>query len=369
MIKFIHEVPIKESFTDKIEPDEFQFLDLTGRRAYWSQGFYGQGEVAAVVDTGVSPHEEFGDRLLPGRNFTKDFGGDPDNTTDVMGHGTHCAGTIAGKNVGMAPKAEILPIKVLGGTRGEGTWDDIIAGLEYLKVWRHPKTNQKVSVVSMSLSSDGRGISSSQIQRLNQAVQDLVDMDIAIFCSMGNTGGYSLRYPASLDPVIAVGAVDIEKKAAYFTTTGDHVDICSIGVNVLSACHKGGYCKMSGTSMSTPMSAGNALQIANKYKETFDKRIKEPLLYDLVKFNTKDLGIKGVDKTHGAGFFTLQPLEVELWMMNNEKNVVVNGETIEMETPAKIEEGRFLIPIRYIADPTGAYVKWDPEQKSATVRY
>jgi major intracellular serine protease len=269
----------------------------------------------------------------------------------------------------MAPKAEILPIKVLSGASGSGVWDDIIDGLEYLKTWRHPETNRSVSVVSMSLSADSRGISSSKIDRLHKAIKDLTGMDIAIFCSMGNTGGDSIRYPASLPEVIAVGAVDIKQKKAYFTTTGDHVDICSIGVDVLSAAHTGGYCKMSGTSMSTPMSAGNALEIANKYRETFGKRIKESLLYDLVKFNTKDLGIKGVDKIHGAGFFTLQPLEADLWMMHGDKNIVINDDVIEMETPAEIKAGRFLVPLRYISEATGAYVAWDPEQRTANVRY
>jgi major intracellular serine protease len=368
MQRFIFEVPQQDTIIDKAEPEQFQFLDLTGRRALWSQGFYGQGEVVAVVDSGVNQHPEFEDRLLKGRNFTRDYNSDPNRYDDDSGHGTHVAGSIAGVLAGVAPKAEILPIKVLGGG-GYGTWEDISEGLEYINTWRHPKTGQKVSAVSMSLSADDKGISAAQIRRLKIAIQNLVQNDIPVFCSMGNTGGDSIRYPASFDEVIAVGAVDIEHERAYFTTTGDHVDICEMGVHVLSANYKGGYVYMSGTSMSTPISAGLAMLLANKYRETFEKRIPEPFLYELIKMNTKDLGIKGVDKVHGAGFFTLQPLEFKLWTMHGEKTIVLNGEPVEMERPAEIVNGRFNLPLRYLADPSGAYVMWDPEEKSATVRY
>lgn len=357
-----------EDKLDSIRPDDLEFLDLTGRRAYWSQGFYGQGETVAVVDTGVSPHPEFEDRLLKGRNFSRDYNRDPNKYHDDRGHGTHVAGSIAGKNVGVAPKAEILPVRVLSAD-GSGEWSDVSEALEWINEWRHPVHGRKVSAVSMSLSADDRGIRASEIQRLKEAVKALVENDIAVFCSMGNTGGDSIRYPASLDEVIAVGAVDVEKEKAYFTTTGNHADICQIGVQVLSAWYKGGYVYMSGTSMSTPISSGLSTLLSNKYRETFNKRISEPLLYEMVKMNTKDLGIKGVDKVHGAGFFTLQPLEFKLWTMHGEKNIVINGETITMETEAEIDNGRFVVPLRYLTDPAGAYVMWNPENKSAIVRY
>lgn len=368
MIKFIEDKPITDSIVDSIKPEDLEFLDLTGRRAYYSQGFYGQGEVVGVIDSGVSPHPEYEDRLLEGRNFTKDHNGDPDITTDHFGHGTHCAGSIAGKNVGVAPKCEIVPIKVLGGGDGEGEWAWIIEGLKYAKDWRHPKTGQKLTAVSMSLSADDKGIREHELLQLKIAISDLVKNGTAVFCSMGNTSGDSIRYPACLDEVIAVGAVDIKKEQAYFTTTGDHADICQVGVHVLSACNYGGYVYMSGTSMSTPISCGGAILIANKYRETFKKPISEDLLWNLVKFNTKDLGIPGVDKVFGAGFFTLQPLELNMWMQHDNKNIVINGEVIEMESPAKIENGRFLIPIRYASD-VGAYVMWNPEDQSAKVVY
>ena len=61
----------------------------------------GSGVDVFVLDTGIdSQHEELRTRVLPGVSFTAGA----DNTTrDVHGHGTHCAGTIAGRTVGVAP--------------------------------------------------------------------------------------------------------------------------------------------------------------------------------------------------------------------------------------------------------------------------
>lgn len=126
---------------------------------------------------------------------------------------------------------------------------------------------------------------------------------------------------------------------------------------------------MSGTSMSTPMSCGVAMLMGSKYKALFSKAMPEPLFYEMVKFNTKDLGIEGVDKIYGAGFFTLQPLELNIWLINGSKTMVVNGANKEMDVPAEIENGRFDIPFRYIGQETGAKIKWDAEHSSGNLRY
>jgi major intracellular serine protease len=342
---------------------DLQFLDLTGRKTYWSQGFKGKGIVVAVVDTGVSPHEEFGNRLLKGRNFSTDHNGDPNITIDIFGHGSHCAGSIAGKSVGIMPESEILPVKVLNGTGG-GTFGTVLAGLQYCIDWKHPITGKKLNAVSMSLSFPT--LTSIELANLRGAVQTLNQSGIAVFASAGNTGKEEMRYPAALDEVVCVGAVDIEKKQAYFTTQGNHVDVCNIGVNVLSVCNTGGYIRMSGTSMSTPLSCGLAGLIAEKYESIYGKRIDEYLWYEMVKMHTKDLGIRGVDKIHGTGFFTLQPLEMEMNVQVGSNVIRVNGENHVMETPAQIINGRFMVPVRFVTDPAGAYVTWSEDSKGYT---
>ncbi|MFD1691429.1 S8 family serine peptidase [Azotobacter chroococcum] len=55
----------------------------------------GEGIVVAVLDTGIdATHPAFTGVELVQRNFTDEGG------ADLHGHGTHCAGTIFGRNVG-----------------------------------------------------------------------------------------------------------------------------------------------------------------------------------------------------------------------------------------------------------------------------
>merc|ERR1719436_57395 len=84
---------------------------------------WGAGVDVYVLDTGIRvTHEEFeGTRAKWGANFA---GG---ANQDANGHGTHCAGTIAGKTYGVAKGATVIAVKVLGDS-GSGSFAGIIEG-------------------------------------------------------------------------------------------------------------------------------------------------------------------------------------------------------------------------------------------------
>lgn len=85
----------------------------------------GNGVDVYVVDTGVRlTHTEFQGRARYGATF----GGYADN--DGNGHGTHIAGIIAGAQYGVAKRANIIAVKVLGDD-GTGTPANIIQGLQW----------------------------------------------------------------------------------------------------------------------------------------------------------------------------------------------------------------------------------------------
>lgn len=68
----------------------------------------GEGTWAYVVDTGLNTeHVEFEGRGALGYNAYPDS-----DFVDEIGHGTHCAGTIAGKTYGVSKKAKIVSVKV-----------------------------------------------------------------------------------------------------------------------------------------------------------------------------------------------------------------------------------------------------------------
>lgn len=337
-----------------VTENELRFLNLSGRKSFHTQGIYGQGITVAVVDTGVSPHSEIRGRLLNGRSFV----GYTSRTWDDNGHGTHVAGTIAGRNVGIAPGANILPIKVLDG-EGSGSLDNLIAGLNWVNEY-NSKNRNKVSVVNMSLSVD-TSLTDEEKEGLHQAIKALVDNNVAVIVSAGNTGQEEIRFPAAFDEVICVGAVDINQKRAMFSTMGDHIDVCQVGVEVISAWYQGGYAKMSGTSMSTPIVSGIAALLAGKYKATFNQDISEDYLWKSLKLNTKDLGIKGADREYGTGFCTLQPLELRVLLQNNSPYFKINGQVYRAEQNVSIDQGRFWLPGDIFANASGAFLSYSDQ--------
>ena len=94
----------------------------------------GDGVTVAVIDTGVDPaSSDLAPNLVSGWNF---YDGNA-NVSDTGGHGTLIASIIAaaagnGDYLGIAPRAKILPVKIMGGSSGED-WSDAaaVAGVEY----------------------------------------------------------------------------------------------------------------------------------------------------------------------------------------------------------------------------------------------
>lgn len=86
-----------------------------------------------VIDTGVNiEHVDFEGRATWGVTIPQ---GDEDE--DGNGHGSHCAGTIAGKRYGVAKKARPVAVKVLR-SNGSGTMSDVVAGVDWAQT-KHEK--------------------------------------------------------------------------------------------------------------------------------------------------------------------------------------------------------------------------------------
>lgn len=86
----------------------------------------GFGVVVFVLDSGIRiTHNDFGGRARWGHNFVHGS-----SNTDIGGHGTHVAGTIAGRLHGVAKRANVVAVKVLG-DQGTGTQSGVLAGVEW----------------------------------------------------------------------------------------------------------------------------------------------------------------------------------------------------------------------------------------------
>ena len=104
-----------------------------------------------------------------------------DVDSDQNGHGTHVAGTIASRKYGVAKKANLIAVKVLG-SNGSGTLSDVLAGI----VWAvdaakaaNGQANHKGSVANMSLGGRAKSLA------LNDAVNKAVDSGLHFAVAAG----------------------------------------------------------------------------------------------------------------------------------------------------------------------------------------
>jgi len=196
----------------------------------------GSGTTVAVLDTGVAPIADTQGSLLSGADFSAGTTSNGNGQTDLEGHGTEMAVTVAGAGnitTGLAPETKILPVRITtGATMGP---DEMAAGIEYA-------ISKHVSVINISQ------MVSSKDSTLAGAIQDALSANIIVVASTGNDGGTSVSYPAAYPGVIAVGAVDQSGSLWSGSDTGSQVTITAPGVNVPQEDANGSPVSGTGTS-------------------------------------------------------------------------------------------------------------------------
>lgn len=217
----------------------------------------GEGVKVAVLDTGCElDHPDLVHALLPGRNLI-DRNALPN---DDCGHGTHAAGIIAAANnefgmVGVAPKASIIPIKVLD-KNGNGDLKIVTEGV-------YAAIELGADILSMSLGCP------TPLPKLHEAIRVAASKGIPTFVAAGNAGrSKDVFYPAAYEETIAIGAIDQNFNRATFSNTGRNLDFMAPGVNIISTVPHHWYAEMTGTSMASPWVVGIAallLSACRKY--------------------------------------------------------------------------------------------------------
>ena len=171
----------------------------------------GSGITIAVLDTGVSPHPQLGERLRLEQGFDAlDPGGLPLDRFDVpqlmgamSGHGTAVAVLAAGDDLGMAPKAAILPIRVCG-TDGSCLGSDVLIGLCHALTYAQRRGDPGKLVITMGLGSD------TPTRALKRILASALEGGASVVAAAGNQGSLGARhYPAALElgGLLAVGAL------------------------------------------------------------------------------------------------------------------------------------------------------------------
>ncbi|MGH9867392.1 MAG: S8 family serine peptidase [Candidatus Polarisedimenticolia bacterium] len=250
--------------------------DIDAERA-WDITTGSRAVRVAVIDTGVDyEHPDLSANIwtnpgeVPGNGLDDDgngfmddvhgydFANDDPDPRDDHGHGSHVAGTIGavGNNgigvAGVCWQVSLVPVKFLS-SAGTGTTDDAIAAVEYATVLG----------VDVMNNSWGGGFFS---EALAEAIQEASDAGILFVAAAGNTAEDAdvfPHYPASYDlpNVVSVAASDHLDDLAFFSNYGaTSVDLAAPGLFILSTW-RGGYERLSGTSMAAPHVSGVAALI------------------------------------------------------------------------------------------------------------
>lgn len=266
-------------------------LSLLGVPELWKVT-RGEGVRVAILDTGISPmHPD----LAPAIELAQDFTNSSSGWSDVAGHGSHTAGTIAARDddngvVGIANQCSLLVGKVLGDD-GSGASSWIAKGIRWA-------ADNKADVISMSL---GSPYPDPQIKA---AIDYAVGKGVIVVCAAGNEGpgDNTTGFPGSFDNVISVGAIDQSKRIAMFSSRGK-VDVAAPGVNILSDWPPRSVASLSGTSMATPFVSGIvALMVAKHRKFGGATPVETPaqVIEHLLK-TAVDAGTPGKDAAYGWG--------------------------------------------------------------------
>jgi len=167
---------------------------------------------------------------------------------DLNGHGTHCAGTIAGTTYGVAKQAALKAVKVLSAS-GSGSNAGVIAGVNYVT---NNKSSSRRNVASMSL---GGGASTA----LDDAVTSSIGSGVAYAIAAGNDNANACNYsPARVANAITVGATTNTDARSSFSNFGTCLNIFAPGSSITSDWigSNSATNTISGTSMATPHVAG-----------------------------------------------------------------------------------------------------------------
>lgn len=219
----------------------------------------GRGANIYILDTGIDTnHAAFTNLEGSDREVVNIYNGygDISADTDGDGHGTHCAGTAGGVDIGVAPEANVYGVKILNDSGG-GYISVILAGMNLLLSIR--EANQSLPMVaSMSIGVECDG--ACEEEEIYQAVEELSAAGITVVASAGNDNEPAVGYvPRGAPSAFVVGATNIDDEKADYSNYGSNVDIQAPGSDINSACAAsqcGGsesmYVEYSGTSMATP---------------------------------------------------------------------------------------------------------------------
>eukprot|EP00588_Corethron_pennatum_P009085 CAMPEP_0194270124 /NCGR_PEP_ID=MMETSP0169-20130528/4172_1 /TAXON_ID=218684 /ORGANISM="Corethron pennatum, Strain L29A3" /LENGTH=884 /DNA_ID=CAMNT_0039012057 /DNA_START=1 /DNA_END=2656 /DNA_ORIENTATION=+ len=277
---------------------------VSGYSPFYDAGLRGEGQVVAVSDTGLDTgscyfRDENHDTSLQKNDVPVDYKhrkviqyiSYADGSDESGGHGTHVAGSIAGKSIEGSDVANGIAENAKISFFDAGTIDgDLLFPTDTYNEILKPGyvAGAKVHSASWGGLSNTYSYSSFEFDRFAYFHQDFL-----ILVAAGNDGENGLKSvgePATAKNIISVGATEtIDDKntslgmnyLAFFSSRGPasdgriKPDVVAPGYFIVSANAEPGESQscstlwMAGTSMSTPITSGNALLIRQYFEEGY----------------------------------------------------------------------------------------------------
>jgi type VII secretion-associated serine protease mycosin len=275
---------------DQIRDEQWQLFRLHAKQA-WRQAD-GSGVTVAVLDSGVDGHHpDLVGQVLPGTDFVNPGG---DGQADAVGHGTTVAALIAGRNddaegiEGLAPKAKILPVRVLD---ADNRYSDARTVANAVR-WA---VDHGAGVVNLSLGGSERS------PELADAIDYAFERDVVVVACTGNEmppEADLVWYPAREPGVLAVTGLDHTTANRLWpgALTGKQTVLAAPASEMDGAKPGGGYTSVSGTSFAAPLVSAAAALVRSKWPQMSAADVVNRLIR-----TATDIGDPGRDDVFGFG--------------------------------------------------------------------
>ncbi len=240
--------------------------------------------IVAILDTGVDAnHPDLASKLVAGWNSISRN----TDTADINGHGTIVAGAAAATTnnslgvAGVAGAARIMPVRITNNSDSSAFCSDIANGL----LWA-ADNGAHVANISYDVNA-----CSSVATAGEYFFKDKGGLTVVAAANAGKDPGYS----DSLY-MISVSATDSGDNKASWSNFGYYIDVAAPGASIWTTKMGGGYGTASGTSLSSPITAGVVALM-----KAANPSLSPATLEQVLESTAKDLGSAGWDTHYGYG--------------------------------------------------------------------